>query len=267
MLRLAACLEEHYPHSMAKAVVAEAARREPAPRGAALPRGVSGRTRHLQQCRRDRRSSSAATILSSTTSTAPSRQGNEAKFDVPARYSIRTCTWLSPVCWQLSSALRIRCGRKRPMSSVVCGSSACRKLVMMTGDNEKTARAVAEAVGVDAYFAEVLPGRQGRTSFRREHAAGPQGHHAGRRRERFARRFPRQMPVLPSVTARPLRAKWPILQLGADDLYALLTLKRLSDALMDAHPRQLPQDHQLQLPTDLPGRGRCPAARDLGAAA
>lgn len=30
-------------------------------------------------------------------------------------------------------------------------------LVMMTGDNEKTARAVAEAVGVDAYFAKCSP--------------------------------------------------------------------------------------------------------------
>ncbi|MFR6424649.1 MAG: hypothetical protein ACLUNO_02995 [Oscillospiraceae bacterium] len=32
---------------------------------------------------------------------------------------------------------------------------------------------------------------------------------------------------------------------SADDLYALLTLKRLSDALMEPYPQQLPQDHQL----------------------
>ena len=45
------------------------------------------------------------------------------------------------------------------------------KLVMMTGDNEKTARAVAEAVGVDAYFAEVLP--EDKAAFiQAEHAAG-----------------------------------------------------------------------------------------------
>ena len=44
-------------------------------------------------------------------------------------------------------------------------------LVMMTGDNEKTARAVAAAVGVDAYYAGVLP--EDKANFiRREHDAG-----------------------------------------------------------------------------------------------
>ena len=42
MLRLAACLEEHFPHSMANAVVEEARRRGPSPRGAPCHGGVSG---------------------------------------------------------------------------------------------------------------------------------------------------------------------------------------------------------------------------------
>ena len=137
---------------------------------------------------------------------------------------------------------------------------------MMTGDNEKTARAVAEAVGVDAYFAERPARGQGELHPPRARG-GPQGHHARRRRKRLARRSPRPTRASPSATARPSRARWPTSQLGGDDLYALLTLKRLSDALMEPHSQQLPQDHQLQLPADLPGCGRCSAACDLCAAA
>ena len=48
MLRLAACLEEHFPHSMANAVVEEAHRRGAHPRGAPRQGGIFGGPRHRQ---------------------------------------------------------------------------------------------------------------------------------------------------------------------------------------------------------------------------
>ena len=71
----------------------------------------------------DRRSSSAATTLSLRMSTASSRQGSRPN-SMLCRIRIRTCILLFPVRWQRLSASKTRCGRKRPMSSVVCGSSA-----------------------------------------------------------------------------------------------------------------------------------------------
>lgn len=104
------------------------------------------------------------------------------------------------------------------------------KLVMMTGDNEKTARAVAEAVGVDAYFAEVLP--EDKAAFIRRSTRQGVKSHAGRRRERFPGAFRGDAGVAISDGAAIAREVADI-TVGADDLYALLTLKRLSDALME----------------------------------
>lgn len=117
------------------------------------------------------------------------------------------------------------------------------KLVMMTGDNEKTARAVAEAVGVDAYYAEVLP--EDKAAFvRAEHAAG--------RKVIMLGDGVNDSPALSEADAgvaisdgRRIAREVADITVSADDLYALLTLKCLSDALMDAYPQQLPQDYQL----------------------
>ena len=102
---------------------------------------------------------------------------------------------------------------------------------MMTGDNEKTARAVAEAVGVDAYYAEVLP--EDKAAFvRAEHAAG--------RKVIMLGDGVNDSPALSEADAgvaisdgAAIAREVADITVSADDLYALLTLKCLSDALME----------------------------------
>ena len=102
---------------------------------------------------------------------------------------------------------------------------------MMTGDNEKTARAVAEAVGVDAYYADVLP--EDKAAFvRAEHAAG--------RKVIMLGDGVNDSPALSEADAgvaisdgAAIAREVADITVSADDLYALLTLKRLSDALME----------------------------------
>ena len=81
MLRLAACLEEHFPHSMANAVVQAAKRQGPLPRGDALRGRLHRGPRHRQHGWARRRSSSAAPTSSLRTSSCVVPEGEQAKFD------------------------------------------------------------------------------------------------------------------------------------------------------------------------------------------
>ena len=56
------------------------------------------------------------------------------------------------------SASRIRCVRKQRLSSAQLKEAGFKRIVMMTGDSERTAAAIAKRVGVDELLsAEVLP--------------------------------------------------------------------------------------------------------------
>ena len=101
---------------------------------------------------------------------------------------------------------------------------------MMTGDNERTARAVAEKVGVDEYHAEVLP--EDKAAFiRAEHEAG--------RKVVMIGDGVNDSPALSEADAGIAISKGAAIAreiaditISADDLYALVELKRLSNALM-----------------------------------
>ena len=103
-------------------------------------------------------------------------------------------------------------------------------IVMMTGDNERTAKAVAEKVGVDAYFSEVLP--EDKAAFiRTEHEAG--------RRVIMIGDGVNDSPALSEAdagiaisTGAAIAREIADITISANDLYALLRLKYLSDALM-----------------------------------
>ena len=155
MLRLAACLEEHFPHSMANAVVEEARRR-----------GLRHEERHAtveylvahgiasSVDREQVRIGSAHFILEDEKCVIP--EDEQAKFDA-----------LSPAFSQLYLAI------DGVLSAVICISdplreeakdvlSALRSLgvknaVMLTGDSPRTAAAIAEQLGVDDFRAGVLP--------------------------------------------------------------------------------------------------------------
>lgn len=155
MLRLAACLEEHFPHSMANAVVEEARRRglrheeRHATVEYLVAHGIASSVDGEQV-----RIGSAHFIFEDEQCVIP--EDEQAKFDA-----------LSPAFSQLYLAI------DGVLSAVICISdplreeakdvlSALRGLgvknaVMLTGDSPRTAAAIAEQLGVDDFQAGVLP--------------------------------------------------------------------------------------------------------------
>ena len=154
MLRLAACLEEHFPHSIANAVVEEAARRgiEHEEMHSKVEYVVAhGIVSHVN--RRRVLIGSAHFIFEDEKCSIP--EGEEEKFNqIDDTYS----------------HLYLSIGKK--LAAVICIEDPVRQesarviqqlndlgieTVMMTGDGEKTARSVANHVGVSCYHSEVLP--------------------------------------------------------------------------------------------------------------
>ena len=104
------------------------------------------------------------------------------------------------------------------------------RVVMMTGDNERTAKAVAEKVGVDEYHSEVLP--EDKAAFiRSEHEAG--------RKVIMIGDGVNDSPALSEAdagiaisTGAAIAREIADITISAEDLYSLVELKRYSDALM-----------------------------------
>ena len=155
MLRLAACLEEHYPHSMANAVVA-----------AAKQRGLTHEEYHSQvqyvvahgisSMVEDKKViiGSAHFVFEDEGCRIP--EGEQKKYDdLPAAYShLYLC-----IDGELAAVICIYDPLRPEARDAVqelhnCGFT---NVVMMTGDNRRTAEAIAQEVGVDAVYAEVLP--------------------------------------------------------------------------------------------------------------
>ena len=228
MLRLAACLEEHYPHSMAKAVVAEAARR-----------GLRHEERHsrVDYIVAHGVSSSVGDekvvigsqhfVFEDEHCVIP--EGEQPRFDaLPGEYS-HLYLGISGV---LAAVICIEDPLRDEVREVIDGLHALGipKLVMMTGDNAATARSVAAAVGVDEFYAEVLP--EDKANFIR-------AERAARRKVIMLGDGVNDSPALSEADAgiaisdgAAIAREVADITVGADDLYSLITLKRLSDALM-----------------------------------
>ena len=167
MLRLAACLEEHYPHSMANAVVDEAQRR-----------GLVHEERHSKV-----EYIVAHGIASTVTGdkvVIGSRhfvlggEGVAVPDDADIDALPAECSHLYlAIGGRLAAVICIEDPLRAEAADVVKKLHALgiTKVCMMTGDNERTARAIADSVGVDEYHAEVLP--EDKAAFvRAEHEAG-----------------------------------------------------------------------------------------------
>ena len=155
LLRTAACLEEHFPHSMAKAVIR-----------AAQERGLDHEEMHsrVEYIVAHGISSqiegkkvvigSAHFVFEDEKCRIP--EGYEKSFaDLPKEYSH---LYLA-VENRLAAVLCIEDPLREEAPSVIQAlkKAGFKKAVMMTGDSERTASAAAEKVGVDAYDSEVLP--------------------------------------------------------------------------------------------------------------
>ena len=228
MLRLAACLEEHFPHSMAKAVVTESARR-----------GLRHEERHsqVQYIVAHGISSSVGDekvvigshhfVFEDEGCVVPEDELD--KFDaIPGEFS----NLYLAISGVLAAVICVKDPLREEAPAVIAGlrKLGITKLVMMTGDNEKTARAVAQAVGVDEYRAEVLP--EDKAAFvRSEHALGRKVIMLGDGVNDSPALSEADVGIAISDGAAIAREVADI-TVAADDLNALLTLKELSYALM-----------------------------------
>lgn len=155
LLRMAACLEEHFPHSMAKAVV-EAARK----------RGLEHEEMHSKV------NYIVAHGISSTIEGKRVVIGSHHFVFEDEKCSVRE-PWIRQFETLPEECSLLYLAIEHELAAVVCIEDPLRKeaadvvralkatglekVVMMTGDSEKTAASVARRVGVDAYYSEVLP--------------------------------------------------------------------------------------------------------------
>ncbi|WP_028514689.1 heavy metal translocating P-type ATPase [Ruminococcus flavefaciens] len=226
MLRLAACLEEHYPHSIANAVVAEAEKRGliheefHSKVEYVVAHGISSMVEGERVL-----IGSHHFIIEDEQCTPP----DERVFrHLPKEYSH---LYLA-IGGEVAAVICIEDPLREEASDVVkkLHEYGISRVVMMTGDNERTAKAVAEKVGVDEYHGEVLP--EDKAAFiRAEHEAG--------RRVVMIGDGVNDSPALSEAdagiaisTGAAIAREIADITISADDLYALVELKRLSNALM-----------------------------------
>lgn len=155
MLRVAACLEEHFPHSMANAVVRAARERDLAHEEMhsqveyIVAHGISSMVENKKVV-----IGSAHFIFEDEKCTVP--VGEQEKYDaLPVEFSH---LYLA-IGGELAAVICIADPLRPEACDVMKALRALgiQRTVMLTGDSERTAAAIAAEVGVDDYRAEVLP--------------------------------------------------------------------------------------------------------------
>ena len=228
MLRVAACLEEHFPHSMAKAVV-----------DAASKKGLSHEEMHtkveyivahgIATSINGKRTviGSYHFVFEDEKCVVPA--GKEQLFEsLPLYYSH---LYLAVEC-MLSAVICIEDPLRDEAAAVVTSlkKAGISKVVMMTGDSERTASVIAKKVGVDEYYAEVLP--EDKAAFvEREKAKGRKVIMIGDGINDSPALSAANVGIAISDGAEIAREIADI-TVGSDDLYQIVTLKYISNALM-----------------------------------
>ena len=229
LLRLAACMEEHFPHSMAKAVM-----------DAAKERGLTHEEMHSKveyivahgiSTMVDGRKAIIGShhfVFEDEKCTIP--VGKEELFrNLPEEFSH---LYLG-IEGKLAAVICIEDPLRPEAPEVV---KALRKagftqIVMMTGDSDRTAKAIATRVGVDKYYSEVLP--EDKAKFVEE--AKAQG-----RKVLMVGDGINDSPALSAADVgiaisdgAELAREIADITIGADDLSVMVTLKEISNGLMD----------------------------------
>ena len=228
MLRVAACLEEHFPHSMAKAVV-----------DAASKKGLSHEEMHtkveyivahgIATSINGKRTviGSYHFVFEDEKCVVP--EGKEPLFEsLPLYYSH---LYLA-IEGKLSAVICIEDPLRDEAAAVVTSlkKAGISKVVMMTGDSERTASVIAKKVGVDEYYAEVLP--EDKAAFvEREKAKGRKVIMIGDGINDSPALSAANVGIAISDGAEIAREIADI-TVGSDDLYQIVTLKYISNALM-----------------------------------
>lgn len=228
LLRIAACLEEHFPHSMAKAVVDAACERQL--EHEEMHSKVQYIVAHgISSTINDRRVviGSYHFVLEDEQCRIP--DGMQERFDnLPT-----ACSHLYlAIDGMLAAVICIEDPLREEASAVV---NSLRKVgitnvVMMTGDSERTAKVIAKKVGVDQYYSEVLPEDKARF-VEQEKAAGHKVIMIGDGINDSPALSAADVGIAISDGAEIAREIADV-TIGADNLYEIVTLKALSNALV-----------------------------------
>ena len=228
LLRLAACLEEHFPHSMAKAVVIAAQEKglvheeNHSKVEYIVAHGISSRIGDKKVI-----IGSYHFVFEDECCRVP--EGMEAEFEqLPD-----DCSCLYLAMDGLLAAVICISDPIREEAAAVIGmlrESGFDKIVMMTGDSERTAAVVAAQIGVDDYYSEVLP--EDKAAFvDQEHALGRKVVMIGDGVNDSPALSAADVGIAISDGAQIAREVADI-TVEADDLYGLVTLRELSQKLM-----------------------------------
>ena len=228
LLRIAACLEEHFPHSIARAVV-----------DAAAEKGLHHKEMH----------SSVEYIVAHGIATTIGEkrvvigsyhfvfedeqgqipEGREEMFQtLPPEYS----HLYMAIDGKLAAVICIEDPIRREAKEAVAllRASGISKIVMMTGDSYRTAAAIADQVGVDEFFAEVLP---------EDKAAFVQSEKDKEHKVMMIGDGINDSPALSAADVgiamgdgAELAREVADITIGAESLFEIVTLKKISDGLI-----------------------------------
>lgn len=228
MLRIAACMEEHFPHSMAKAVVSAAKKKHLAHEEMhskveyVVAHGISTTIENHKAV-----IGSYHFVFEDEKCLIP-EEGREKFDNIPEEYSH---LYLA-IDGRLAAVICIEDPlREEAKASVeALRGAGISKIVMMTGDSERTAAAIARRVGVDEYYSEVLP--EDKANFiEKEKAAGRKVIMVGDGINDSPALSAANVGIAISDGAEIAREIADI-TVGADDLQELVVLKEISNALM-----------------------------------
>lgn len=228
LLRIAACMEEHFPHSMAKAVV-----------NAAKEKNLEHEEMHskveyivahgISTTIEEKRAIIGSYHFVFEDEGCHIPEGMEEKFrSIPEEYP----RLYLAIEGKLAAVICIKDPLREEAEDVIKALKhlGISKIVMMTGDSEKTAKAIADKVGVDEYYSEVLPEDKAKY-VEKEKLSG--------RKVIMIGDGINDSPALSAADVgiaindgAEIAKEIADITISAEDLYDLVTLKRLSDGLM-----------------------------------
>ena len=228
LLRIAACLEEHFPHSMAKAVVEKAVERN------LVHEELHSKVEYIVAHGIYSTIEGKEVVIGShhfvfEDEHAVIPEGKQELFDqLPEQYS----HLYMAIEGKLAAVVCIEDPLRKEAPEVIrrlkqCGIS---KVVMMTGDSDRIASTIAHKVGVDEYYSEVLP---------EDKAKFVENEKKSGRRVIMIGDGINDSPALSEASVgiaisdgAEIAREIADVTISADDLYEIATLKRLSDAMV-----------------------------------
>jgi len=227
-LRIAACLEEHFPHSMAKAVVDAAKKRK------LYHEEMHSKVEYIVAHGISSYIGEKKVVIGSSHFVFEDegcriRPKMQERFDtLPSEYSH---LYLA-IDGELTAVICIEDPLREEAADMVrmLKEEGLKKVVMMTGDSERTAASIARRVGVDEYYSEVLPEDKARF-VEKEKEAGKKVIMIGDGINDSPALSAADAGIAISDGAEIAREIADI-TIAADDLRVIVTLKRLANAMM-----------------------------------